>query len=179
MKARDKGRGVLYSRDSGGKHEMTPAQYVEWAAREASKLEIRFTGTTDDINELIRTGEPVKGDIFFDYCVSGNEMSRPALDALRASVKQDSTISHIFVPRRDRLARPNDPEDAVRLEKDLRKQGVTIVLTNRVLPPLNERRRTDLAEELTAYIEYDHSGRFREDLAEKMINAQLQLAKRG
>lgn len=33
--ARPPGRAVFYHRDSGGKHETTPAAYVAWAAREA------------------------------------------------------------------------------------------------------------------------------------------------
>ena len=93
------GRATFYSRDSGGKHEHTPAQYVEWAQSCAKELELRFKGTPAEINRMIKSDEPVSGDLFFDYCVSGNKMSRPALDSLRDAVRCDPSISHIFVPR--------------------------------------------------------------------------------
>ncbi|HUE69843.1 MAG TPA: recombinase family protein [Pirellulaceae bacterium] len=173
------GRGVFYSRDSGGKHEQSPAEYVGWTARKAKEHGVRFDGTAETINEMIRSGQPVRGDIFFDYCVPGNELSRPALDALQTEIRRDPSISHVFIPRRDRLARPDDPLDAIKLESEMRRQGITIVLMNKVLPPLRKGQRAELAEGLTAFIEYDQSGRFREQLAEKMIPVQLALARLG
>lgn len=76
---------------------------MEWAQSCANVLGLRFRGTPDDINRMIKSGEPVSGDRFFDYCVSGNKMSRPALDSLRDAVRCDPSFSHIFVPRRNRL----------------------------------------------------------------------------
>jgi len=43
---------------------------------------------------------------------------------------------------------------------------------NKILSPLRKGYRQDIAEILTAVVEYDTSGRFREELAEKMILAQ-------
>ena len=60
-----KGRAAFYSRDSGGKHEQTPAQYVEWAQCCAKELGLRFKGTPTEINRMIKSGEPVSGDLFF------------------------------------------------------------------------------------------------------------------
>jgi hypothetical protein len=34
------GRGLFYTRDSGGKSEQTPAQYVGWARRRAEELKV-------------------------------------------------------------------------------------------------------------------------------------------
>jgi hypothetical protein len=38
MKRPKAGRGVMYHRDSGGKHEMTPHRYVSWAQDVAKEL---------------------------------------------------------------------------------------------------------------------------------------------
>lgn len=103
---RPKNRGVFYSRDSGGEHDQTPTQYVQWAIRRSEEMGVQFTGVPDNIRQMIRNGQPVSGDLYFDNCISGNQMSRPALDALRERVKSDGSVSHIFVPRHNRLARP-------------------------------------------------------------------------
>jgi hypothetical protein len=67
MKARSqKGRGLFYTRDSGGKHEMTPGQYVAWAQRRTAELGARFDGTPEAIMEMIRTGRHRQGDLFLD-----------------------------------------------------------------------------------------------------------------
>lgn len=88
-------------------------------------------------------------------------------------------MSHIFIPRRDRLTRPDDPLDGIRLENDLRKAGISLVFLDRILPPLSSNQRPDLGEAIAAYVDYDQSGKFCEDLAEKILLAQLQLAQMG
>ena len=50
---------------------------------------------------------------------------------------------------------------------------------DKTLPPLARRGRGDLGEQIVALFDYDAAGRFRRDLAQKMIHAQLALAKRG
>lgn len=173
------GRSLFYSRDSGGKHDQTPAEYVAWAKREAEKLGLKFHGTADGIGRMIKSGQPFAGDLFFDSSVCGNLMSRPALDALRETIRRDPSVSHLFIPRRDRLARPDDPLDGVRLERELRDQGLTLVFMNLVLAPLRRGQRQDIGESIAAVIDYHQSGAFREELAEKMIYAQIQLARQG
>lgn len=174
-----KGRALFCSRDSGGKHEQTPAQYVSWAIRESERLELDFNGTPEEINRMVTDGLAVSGDLYFDYCVSGNELSRPALDALLAEVRRDLRVSHIFIPNRDRLMRPDDAIDGLRLEKEIRECGVTIVYMGLVLGPLKFRERIDIGESISAIVDFHNSGKFRTDLSEKMIYAQLQLAANG
>ena len=173
------GHALFYCRDSGGKHEQTPAQYAKWGKNEADRLNLRFDGTPAGIESLIASGEARHGDLFFDYCVSGNLMSRPGLDALKAEIRNDHSVSHILIPKRERLARPNDPIDGALLEKELRLNGVSLVFMDRFLSPLRRGQRQDIGETITTIIDYQASGKFREDLAEKMIYAQLQLAQRG
>ena len=51
---RKDGRALFYLRDSGGRHEQTPGQYVAWALRETLQLKLSFMGSPNDIDEMIR-----------------------------------------------------------------------------------------------------------------------------
>ena len=58
-----KGRALFYTRDSGGEHDQTPAQYVGWAQRKARDLGLAFSGTSETINNMMErdfgVGRPV------------------------------------------------------------------------------------------------------------------------
>ncbi len=137
MKRSTRGRGLFHTWDSGGKHEMTPAKYVEWAIDQASKYGVAFRGTPAQIKSMIREGEFADGDLFLDFNVKGNLLSRDGLDALRAEISRDQSVSHLFIPKRDRLARPDDPLDGVQLEeRNSRTAGITIVFMDRVVAPI-------------------------------------------
>ncbi len=79
---RPPGRGLFYSRDSGGEHEMTPGEYVLWAAREARKYGVIFDGTPARIEQLIRSNESHLGDLFFDNRIAGNLLARRGLSSV-------------------------------------------------------------------------------------------------
>lgn len=175
----DKGRGLFYSRDSLGRHEQTPEQYVGWTQTKAKDLAIKFNGTPTEINRMISNGISISGDLFLDFNVSGNLLRRPALDALKAEIRRDLSVSHVFIPRRDRLARPDHASEGVELENELRGFGVYLVFMETTLSPLRQGRRQEIGEAISAYIDYDKSGRYRDDLAHLMIFAQLNLAKEG
>jgi hypothetical protein len=57
--------------------------------------------------------------------------------------------------------------------------GVGLVFMDKSLGPMTKKARQDLGEMISAMVDYDQSGRFRLELAEKMIFAQLNLAKSG
>src|SRR5205809_728163 len=117
-----KGRTLFYHRDSEGHSELAPGQYVIWTAREARERGLSFTGTPDAIGQMIRRHEWHRGDLFLDYGISGNELERPGLKALRREVARDRNVSHIFIHHRARLARPDDPLDGWKLEMEFRIQ---------------------------------------------------------
>jgi hypothetical protein len=127
---------------------------------------------------MIRDGRSQEGDLFLDYGVKGNQLQRPALDALFRLARSDRDISHIFIPRRDRFARPDDPLDAMKMEASLREAGLTLVFMDKTLPPLPRGQR-DLGEAIVAMIDYDRASQERRDLAQKILYAQLNLAKAG
>jgi hypothetical protein len=179
IKRKQIGRSLFYTRDSGGRHEMTPAEYVNWARCTASQLGLSFDGTPETIENMIRTSCVQQGSIFLDYGVSGNVFSRKGLDALLQEATTDLEVSHVLIPRRDRLSRPDNPVDALRLENKLREKGITLVFMERTLRPLVKGRRHDIGEMITTLVDYDKSGKERRDLAEKIIFAQIRLASRG
>ena len=41
------GLGLFYTRDSEGRSDLAPPQYVEWARGEAAKLGVAFTGAPE------------------------------------------------------------------------------------------------------------------------------------
>ena len=176
---REKGRALFYTRDSGGKHESTPSEYVLWAQRQADELGVEFRGTPEGIEAMIRDGQPVDEDLFLDFGVQGHILSRDGLNALIETASSSPEVSHILIPRRNRLARPNDPLDGINLENVLRRMGVTIVFMDRICLPLKRGKRPDISEIIVAAVDYDRSAEDRRELAQKVIFAQLHLAKRG
>ncbi len=174
------GSGLFYHRDSEGHSDLAPPQYVDWARGEASKLGVAFSGTADAMRSMIARGKSVEGDLYVDYGISGNQLKRLGFDAFRSRATSDPTVSHLFVSKRDRFARPDNPLDAMLIEYELRSAGLTIVLMGgRILSPIARGQRIDLSDLLTSMIDYDASGKFRRDLAEKLIHAKIKLAKLG
>lgn len=171
--------GRFYTRDSGGKHEMTPTEYVTWAQREARRLGVQFSGSPARIEKMIRTGAFHDGDIFLDFGVKGNTLSRDGLDAMLAELQGNPNISHVFIPRRDRLARPDDPLDGVMLENIIRRTDTTVVYMNGVHPPLARGSRQQIGDLITSVVDFNKSGEDRRELAQKIIDAQVALAKLG
>ncbi|MBL9085380.1 MAG: hypothetical protein JNK76_26485 [Planctomycetales bacterium] len=170
---------VFYTRDSGGKHEMTPGEYVRMAAKRAAEGSLTFNGTPGAIEAMIRSGSYESGDLYLDYDVKGNLLSRPGLGALEKRIQTDKSVSHVFIPRRDRLARPDNPVDGMLLEIKLRSWGVTLVFLDKVVPPLEPGARDQIGDLIVSLIDYDKAGGDRRDLAEKILFAQLGLAAVG
>ena len=179
MARKQLGSGLFYTRDSGGKHETTPGEYVKWARRRATELNVTFNPTVSDIESMIQNEEAIRGDLYLDYEVAGDELSRVGLDALLARAVRDEKVSHVFIPRRDRLARPTDAIDAVKMENVLRQNGLTIVFMERSLSPIRTGRRPDTAEQITALLDYDAAGKHGRDLSDKMVHCQIALATGG
>ncbi len=88
-------------------------------------------------------------------------------------------VTHIFIPKRNRLARPDDSLEGVNLENRFRHAGITIVYQDKVLPALSKGKRLDIGEIITAVVDYHQSGMFRRELGKAMIYAQTMLAKSG
>ena len=173
------GTAVLLLRDSQGRSDQSFVQYLPWVRQEAARLGLKFRGDEAAATRMVRDRLSADGDIYLDYGVSGNDLLRPGLAALRRRVEADPDVSHVFVPRRDRMARPDNPMDAMKIEFEIRMAGVCIVTLDKVLKPLQRGSRIEVVELLTSMLEYDSSGRFRTELAQKLILAKVKLAESG
>ena len=80
--------------------------------------------------------------------------------------------------RRDRLARPQDPLEAMQIERAICRAGVTIIFSDSVAPPL-ELGQNDIVRDITQLVAYHQSREWLESHAEKIIAAQQQLARQG
>src|SRR5258706_1433652 len=166
----DRGRALFYTRDSGGKSEMTPGQYVRWAARECATLGLAFNGTEEQIQLMIDRHCAAEGDIFQDQDVAGNILFRPRPQAILREIERDRTISHVFIPRPDRLARPDEIADGIKLEMRFRQeQGITLVFQDRHAPPIPRGEKVPLQDLVIAAVQYDYAEKFRHDLAFKTL----------
>lgn len=123
---------------------------MEWAQRRAKELGLRFKATPAEIKGMIKSGQAVSGDIFFDYCVPENKMSRP-----------------------------DDPLEGVSLENECRELGITLVFMDRTMDPIKKGQRREISEAIVAIVDNDQSGKDRIELAEKSICAQLSLVRMG
>ena len=88
-------------------------------------------------------------------------------------------MAAIMIPPRDRLARPDDPLDGTKLENVFRSAGKSVVFMDRVLPPLKKGQKADIAQLIMAVVDFDRAEKDRRDLAQKILYAQLRLAKLG
>ena len=155
-----------------------PASTSGWQGR-ATGLGLTFAGAPALIDQMIRNESSHGDDLYLDFDVKGNSLTRPGLDALMERIENDFDVSHVFIPRRDRLARPDHAIDGVRLEVNIRRNGVSILFIGHEVGPLNVGSRDSLGELITTIIDYDKAGEDRRELAEKILLAQLSLAKNG
>jgi len=165
----DLGRGLFYTRDSEGHSDLAPPQYVAWAQGRAKQLGVAFDGVPAAVTAMIEQGLSQQGDLYLDYGISGHLLSRPGLDAFRRKALDDPGVTHLFVPRRDRIARPDNPLDALSIEFQLRSAGLTLVLMDQILLPFPRGKRVGLADLLTGVIDYESSGKFRRDVVSRQV----------
>ncbi len=176
----EKGRALFYHRDSGGKHETTPGEYVIWAQNYSIQHGLNFDGTPDRIMEMIRSGAASHGDLFLDWDVSGNVIDRVGLNKFFAEVERDCSVSHVLIPRPDRLARPEEIEIGVAYERRIRQHlGADLIFTNRECRRIRRGESMGFGEWVTSAAEYEQAAKFRIDLADKMIRSAIARAKEG
>jgi len=175
----EKGRGLFYTRDSMGSSDLAPPRYVEWARREAARLGVTLAGTPEAIEGMIARKASADGDLYLDYGLAGNTLARPGFEAFRRRALADLAVSHLFVPLRERIARLDNPVEAVQAEIELRYAGLTLVFQDEVAAPFRTGEQVDVLQVLPALLAYGASGKFRRDLARKLIEAKVRLAGQG
>lgn len=178
MPARTKNRGLIFLRRSSGRQESSLQVQLEWALRAAAAEGVRIEASLADLEHMQRKGLHSYKDVRLDDAISGADLERAGLGSLKADATADKAISHIYLLRRDRLARPEDAQFMVLWEKELRWAGITFVMSDKIGKPL-DRGLVDIGEEISMWIDYYESGEFLRKHAERVIAAKILLGKAG
>lgn len=176
--ARESNSGLTYLRRSTSGQELSLEMQLRWAIERAKELHVDLDVSLADLAVMTKEGLHSYKAIRVDDGVSGSELARPGLQACIRDAKADKRISHVFVHKRDRLSRPNDPAKGMLLESEITSAGVYLVLSDRIVEP-RDRSDTNLGEQLVQMISYHESGEYLLKLAERIIQAQRVLAKGG
>jgi len=105
-------------------------------------------------------------------------MRRAGFLKILSDAKSDKTVSHVFVFKRDRLARPQDLLEMMNLETDLIKSGVTLVTHDRSYTP-EELKANEMCYLITGLVEYQEYGRFSPRLGDRIVFVQQSMATHG
>lgn len=180
IRKRPIGRGVMYGRrsQSKAKQEHSFAYQVEVAMKRARDVNVPLAVAAALVAEAERTGSANIGELYVDDGISGSELNRPGLDKLIADLKADRSISHVFVHKRDRLARPHRTSDGARREEEIVELGVTIVFENEIVEPRRP-GEDDTVEVVTRDLEYSRSGRYSYELSDRVLKTAWLIAGEG
>lgn len=174
---RNGNRGLVYLRRSSDSQENSVTMQLRWAIKCASDRGIVLEAHESDAQYMIENNLHHYKNIYLDTG-SGSNLERPGLIAMQEAAVTDARISHLFVHFVDRLARPDFPSDAMIIEQELRRAGLTIVTLNRTLLPLQPGQH-QIADLILSAVEYSEAGNFLQKLAERIVGAQIQVAQRG
>jgi len=178
MKSRPKNRGLVYARRSDDGQETSLEQQYNWAKANSDLIGVPFRGTYADIQTMQRQRQHNCQDLYIDDAVSGGDMRRAGFLKILSDAKSDKTVSHVFVFKRDRLARPQDLLEMMKLETDLIKSGVTLVTHDRIHTP-EELKVNEMAYLITGLVEYQEHGRFSPRLGDRIVFVQQSMAVQG
>jgi len=178
MAARKKHRGLIYIRRSTSRQELSLPAQLEWALKEAAKLGVVVDASLADLQFMQEKGLVSYKSIRLDDGRTGADMERPGFMALQKDAVADKSISHIFIHKRDRLARPQEVTDMIQIEKKLRYAGITIWLSGKVGEPLDVGQANPVVD-MELYFEYYESGEYLRKLSERVVTAQKTLAEGG
>src|SRR5581483_9646000 len=116
--------------------------------------------------------------IFLDSGITGADLARPGFTACRQYALLHKDISHLFIHMPDRFARPESAVEAMTLEQELLKAGITIVFSNRVSRP-RRRWANNVADDVMMLLAYNESGDYLNKLAVRIIESKVNLARQG
>ena len=178
MKSRPKGRALVYERRSHDGQEASLRQQFDWATDTAAKVGVPFRGTFADILDMQQQRLHHRHDIYLDDAVTGGDMRRPGFQKFLHDAIADRSVSHVYVFKRDRLARPQDILEMMQLEKQLIASGVTLVTHERTITP-EEIKTNEMVYLLSGLIEYQEHGRFSPRLGDRIVFVQKSMASKG
>ncbi len=178
MSSRIKDKGLIYLRRSTDSQENSLQMQLAWAIRRASELGVNIEASTDDLQTMQSQRLHSFKSILLDDAISGTEMDRPGFSSLQNDAKSDTSISHVFVQKRDRLGRPEEPMQLALLEKSIGRSGVHIVFDDKIVDP-SELGSSDLGADLSMLVDYHASRSWLDRNTERIVDSKVMLAKQG
>ena len=171
-------RGIVYLRRSTAQQEESLEQQLRWAMDKATRLGIDLSVTREMLATAQRNGIVQVGNLFFDT-KPGVYTNRPGFVAFhKVATDPKNGITDCLFYARDRFARPEMAELAVSLEKQILQAGKRTITTG-LCCESRQRFEDKMGEDITLFIEYSAAGRFRPDLAKKVLRAFSANARRG
>ncbi|MCX7415196.1 MAG: recombinase family protein, partial [Planctomycetia bacterium] len=178
MSVRTLNSARVYLRRSTSNQESSLEMQLNWAIEAAKRAGIPLRASMDDLRHMQSRRLIHYKDIYLDDAISGSRTKRPAFDAMNLELQTNTSVSHLFVFKRDRLGRPKDPVDMLVVERNLLALGVTCVMSDCVRDPgLTGNAATGQA--IVALMGYSESGGFSRILSERVILTQTSLAAEG
>ena len=115
--------------------------------------------------------------IRLDDGITGGDMTRPGFLAVSRDALADRSVSHLFIYKRDRFARPDDALPMV-IEKKLLEAGITVVFSDAVSLPYLPGEQ-DIARDIGLIFGYHQGGEELRKHADRVLGFQRKLAERG
>ncbi len=178
MPQREKRRALVYLRRSSGRQETSLETQLDCALATAARQKVVLDASQADLQFMKANRLASYKDIRLDDSITGADLNRPGFLALNSDVLADTSISHVFIHKRDRYGRPEDAIDMVGREKKLLLAGVTIVFSDTTAEPM-DRGRQYPERDLAMLLSYYESGSFLTKLAERVLEKQRLLALEG
>lgn len=178
MTARPVAEGRTYLRRSDAKQENSIEMQLHWALGEAPKHGIQLEASLDDLPQFPLSGSIVYRHNYLDSDLSGADLDREAFRRLIADCQTNKQVSHVFIHKRDRLGRPDNPVEMMLLEQQFTNAGITLVFSDGIARP-TQRGQTNLEHIIQMLFGYVQSGDYLKLLAERVIEAHYNVAKRG
>lgn len=178
MKSRPKNRALMYERRSDDGQEASLKQQFDWAKAKSESMGVPFRGTYADIEEMQRKRLSHKQDIFLDDAISGGDLTRPGFRQFLKEAIADTSVSHVYVFKRDRLGRPQALLEMMTLEQELIASGVTLVTHDKIYTP-EDLKANEMMYLIGGLVEYQEHGRFSPRLGDRIVFVQQSMAARG
>jgi DNA invertase Pin-like site-specific DNA recombinase len=176
--ARTKDRGLTYLRRSTDKQAISLPSQLEWAVAAAGRHGVTLDAGSADLAHMQTLRLHTYKAVRLDDGITGSDLTRPGFRAVIDDALADRGVSHLFIYKRDRFARPEDAMEVAQVEKKLLEAGLTLVFSDQVSQPY-ARGQADMARDIGIWIGYYQGGEELRKHADRVLGFQRKLAEGG
>jgi Recombinase/Resolvase, N terminal domain len=175
---RVKSCAMVYMRRSTDKQEISLPSQLDWAIAKAKQDQVQLDATVDDLLHMQDRRLHSHKAIRLDDGITGGDMTRPGFLAVSRDALSDRSISHLFIYKRDRFARPEDAMGMAQIEKRLLEAGITVVFSDSISLPYLPGEQ-DIARDIGLIFGYHQGGEELRKHADRVLVFQRKLAEDG